>query len=301
MEDDEENNPDDERLQLEIAKYSNVTSKEEFFEILGIKDENEFSNDKRVILSLEDIYDNSVLKFATANRNFEFAKFIISNYSYLIQQLSFDGQVKISTNLYNADEFDLLCDLIEFSDYPFPNEFDKESCINDRLKNISTERVKFHDAILTGNLNEIDNFIENNENLKYVYDCNNMSAMKKALSSKQFKVYFHLKSGGFQAIHFSEEIDNNDMKKAEAEAIKQRLRNVKNSLKNIEIPVLMLIARSKIHNIKYNKKNEKEYRQKIKEWFKAIFKVKWGDWILKTACQCEELEIFFDFQSDSVS
>jgi len=222
----------------------------------------------------------------------------------LIQQLPYENKEIISANLHSANEFDLLCDLIEFSDYPFPNEFDKESCKNKRIKNIIEERMKFHEAILSRNFNEIDEFIEKNGNLKYVFNYDNMSALEQARRSEIFDVFFYLISEAFQATEFdeySDDLDDDAIKNARKEAINQREKNVRKSCDNIEKPVLLVIARSRIHNLKENKVNEKEYRIKIKEWLKAIFKVKWGDWLLKTACQCDALVIIFDFQSNSVS
>jgi hypothetical protein len=245
----------------------------------------------------------SVLYEAIKSSNKDVINYLISYCSHLIQQLPFKHKVRISTAAYETNQIDELCDLIDISDFPFPEDFGDDSRKHERLSRIIEARTKFEVAINTENVNKISKFIENNSNLKTVYSTDNISALKHAINHKKYKIYFYLKSLGFQASEFhslNEILSETELKKATKVKIQQRRSNVNGAVKNIQNSVMLLCTRSYIHNRKIKKELEQEYHAKIRKWFEDINKIKFGPELLAVAASCENLRIIFDFESYSV-
>ena len=149
----------------------------------------------------------SVLQMAIESTNTNVSDFLIKNCTNFIQHLPLEHQIDISTSVYKANKLELLCDLLKISDFPFPHKLDQKSVTNEQLLEIIEERVKFHDVIVkevnnkkeqARKISEIENFLADNENLKYAYNLENKSAFCQALFSKKYKVFFLLKSFGFE-------------------------------------------------------------------------------------------------------
>jgi len=245
----------------------------------------------------------SILLTAVQHSNQEIIDYLVTYCSHLIQQLPVEHQIKISTTAYDDNQLDVLGDLLEFSDFPFPEDFStKESQVNhERLCEIIAERIQLEGAILGEDFEEIDKFIEN-QNLKFVYNIDNDSLLTQAVILEKFGVFYYLKSLGFQGENCENVLKNlndDDKKKAIEQATKQKRTNIKMSLKDCHKSVWHLSARSSIHNRKISKEMEAEYREKIRNWLKDIQKI--APEMLDVAASCEDLKIIFDFESLSVS
>jgi hypothetical protein len=209
--------------------------------------------------------------------------------------------VKISTTAFELNCLDILCDLLEFSDFPFPQTFNSD---NQRLQRLVTDRTGFKDAIKSENFLVIINYINNNPNLKIIYNRCNKSALSEAIDTKNFKVYFYLKSLGFHATEFDsheEVLSGEDLKIANKHYNEQKKVKVNDILGDVNNSVALLSARSFVNNRKINKQQEAECREKIRKWFEDISKIKFGTEMLNIAASCESLRIIFDFEGCTVS
>lgn len=251
----------------------------------------------------------SILLVAVKNMNEEVINCLIEHFTFLIQQIKFDHKVEISTRALLTKQINVLCDLLEFSVFPFPRNFKIDSINNDRLCQIANTRNNFHSRLMEQNVesgtDEISHLIDENLNLKTACDSNNHSIMFKALNKKKYDLYFYLKSIGFYAHEFkdySEKIKHKgELNRVKRIAWKWEKRNFDKSLQYNSGPVLLLCLRSLIHNKKISSDQEKEYRRKIKEWYTCIYNTEFGPELLGVAAQCENLRILFDFECVSVS
>ncbi|CAG9809519.1 unnamed protein product [Chironomus riparius] len=245
----------------------------------------------------------SVLLTAIENKNKEVIDYLITYCTHLIQQLPFKHQVKISTTAFELNQIDILCDLLEMSDFPFPQSFNPDSITYQRLQRLVEDRIGFKDAIKSENFLVIINFINNNPNLKIIYNHLNISALSDAIDTKKFKVYFYLKSLGFNATVFAsheEVLSDEDLKIANKHVNEQKKVKVDEILGDVNNSVALLSARSFINNRKINKQQEAEYREKIKKWIEDVNKIKFDSKMLDIAASCESLRIIFDFESCGV-
>jgi len=246
---------------------------------------------------------SSILLTAIEHKNTEIIIYLITYWTHLIQQLPFDHQIKISTAAFETNQLDVLCDLLEIADFPFPKdfEFDDEQ-EHDRLRKITLQRMAFTIAIKRENFDKINQFIDDNLNLKNAFSIDNETALTQAIDLKKFGVFYYLKSLGFQGKDCQDilnGLDKDEKMKATQQAVKQRRTNVKLALVNVHNSVLLLSTRSLIHNRKISKEQEAEYRKKIMNWFQDIHKI--APEMLDVAASCEYLKIIFDFESDTVS
>ena len=217
----------------------------------------------------------------------------------MIQQLPVEHQIRISSTAYNGNQLNVLCDLLEFSDFPFPGDFNIKNC--QRLQKIITDRIKFHEAIEEENYEEINDFIEKNLSLKFIYCPQNITAMKKAIDSQKYKIYYYLKSFGLCASEFSnleEVLDKRELKKANADANIQKTESISEALRNAGKSVLILCTRALIHNRKVKKEDETKYHKNIKKWLEDVNKI--ASIMLDVAASCDNLVIIFDFESKFV-
>jgi len=247
----------------------------------------------------------SILYKAVEYSNEDVVNYLITHCTHLIQQLPFYHRIDISTAAFDDKKFDVLCDLLEFSDFPFPKQFDPRSIINhERLSQICLERIKFHEAIRNKKSNEVFKFVEKYSNLKIIFSITNKSAMCTAIDCRNFEEYYRLKSRGFEA-ELSEncetrEFTAKDKQALSDQALRQTKINADRSISDKEKTVALLASRSLIHNRKIAKHEELKYREKIKKWFKDLYKIEICKELLDVAVQCEELKIVFDFESESV-
>jgi len=245
----------------------------------------------------------SVLFTAVKHSNKEIVDFLITYCSDLIQQLPVEHQIRISTAAFDNNQLYVICDLLEFSDFPFPKDFDitNNQINNEKLQSIIADRIKFHEVIEEENCKEIKEFIDKNLRLRFIYSPQNITAMKKAIESKKYKTYYYLKSFGLIASEFrnlDEVLDENELKKANEQAIIQKNESISDALRNTSKSVLILCTRSLIHNRKVKKEDETKYRKHIKKWLEDVNKI--AAIMIDVAASCENLVIIFDFESKFV-
>jgi len=246
--------------------------------------------------------NQSVLLTAVQKSNREIIDYIMTYWIPLIQQLPVDHQIRISTAAFDTSQFDLLCDLLDKADFPFPENFTiAKSKINKNLNQITEERIKFHEVIEQENYKDNKVFIDKHLRLKFIYSLQNVTAMKKAINSEKYKVYFYLKSCGLRAKEFKnleEVLDETELTKANNQAIKQRSDTTNDAIADKNKSVLILCTRAFIHNSKVNIKDETKYRKHIKKWFEDINKI--AAIMIDVAASCENLVIIFDFENKFV-
>ncbi|CAG9811767.1 unnamed protein product [Chironomus riparius] len=246
----------------------------------------------------------SGLSVAVENSNIEVVNFLVKNMPHLISKLPFEHQIEVTTTALNSKNYEILCDLIEFADFPFPKGFETIKIDNTRLCQILKDREEFSAAILEQNIEKMSKFIENNSTLKIVYSIYNESALCLALDTKNFKSFCYLKSLGFLAIEFDRYKqfidDDKDLELISEQTMQQTKDNVEDSLADEQKAVKLLTLRSFIHNKRIDKQTEVDYRRKIKKWYKDIYDSKFGSELLDAASQCSHLKIIFDFECKTI-
>jgi len=246
--------------------------------------------------------DDSVLLTAIENENTEIIDYLVTYWTHLIQQLPFDHQVKISTAAFETNQLNVLCDLLEIADFPFPDNFKSESITHDRLTKIITERNDFKDAIKEEIFDKIDEFINTNRNLQFIYIPSNNSALTEAVNLKKFAVFYYLKSLNFKGEKCDDilgKLSKEEKEQAVKLATNQRKNNVNISEDVGPKSVMLLSIRSSIHNSRTEKTQASKYRETIMKWFTDIHII--APELIDVAASCEHLKIIFDFESDSVS
>lgn len=251
------------------------------------------------------VKNTTVLTTAIKSSNREVTHYLMKHCTDLIQQLPFEHQVKASTAAIETQQPGILFDLLQRSDFPFPKDFNPKLITDKRILKVVEDRENFCKAISKEDKHAISKFIRNNPTIKFGYDPTNESIMNNALRLKKYKSFFYLKSHGFRAVefdHFSEEItDDKERKDVNKFARLQRIENVKISIADKNKAVMLIATRTFIYSRQDAIDNEDEYRQRIKDWYLDICKVKFGSQLLEAASQCENLKIVFDFECDSVS
>jgi hypothetical protein len=248
---------------------------------------------------------SSILHTAVTSSNKDIIKFLIKNCSNIIRELPLIHQIEVSTAAFSSNQFDVLCDLLEICDFPFPSNLDIESITDKNLKRIINVRAKLHAAILTEDLNKIKEFNKKHPKIKYGYDLKNKSALCQALDLKKFKAFFLLKALRFQ----DTELENCDETLSNVDknmiinklAYVQRRENVNISNDAKDKSAIILATKALIYNRGAENTEEEEQRDKIKQWFKDIYKTKYGYALIDAVVQCDKLKIIFDFECDSVS
>ena len=241
---------------------------------------------------------------SSSSKHKEIIDYLISYCSELIQQLPVKHQIRISTTAYDSNQLDVLCDLLEFSDFPFPQSFHDLNLTHERLQKIIADRIKFHEGIKNKNDDEIKAFINNNLSLKFIYSPQNITAMKQAVDSKNYKIYYYLKSFGFCATEFndlSKVLKEEELKEAIIQENLQIEETMNEALCNPNRTVSILCTKSLIHNRRVKNEDEQtkiKYRKCIKKWLGDIYKV--AKRMLDIAASCEDLKIIFDFESQYV-
>lgn len=254
-------------------------------------------------VSESDELEQSIILTAVESQNSEIVNFLLNNFKPLILKLPIGHQMDISNIAFDTNQIEILCNLID-CDFPFPDDFDASSINDKRLTKITNDRKNFHQWIEDKNFINMEDFIEDNYNLKMIYNIQNESALNHALNSKKFDVYYHLKSFGLQGENLSfEQVAENqkELKQVEITGLRQRRRNVLNALPNEDNAVMILITRCLIHNQIMSDKGKFKYRSNIEKWFKEINRTKFGSKIMHVVSQCEDLKIILDFENENVS
>jgi len=248
-----------------------------------------------IIESFNSTKQTSIILEAVRNKNKKVVEYLLSNWTHLVE-LPFEHQLEISTTAFDKNQIDVLYDLINVSDYPFPTNFNIKSIKDGRLRRLANKRDEFHKAISKDDIKAFDIFNKENPNLKCAFNTNNKTALCQAIDSNKEDAYIKLKALRFcKAEHEEDRKHNFDNKKL----VFATRSNIKNSNKNEEKCILVLLAKSSIHNVKDDKKVY--YHAKIRKWFEDISKVKYGQLLLKVVSSCEKLKIVFDFEEKYVS
>jgi len=248
----------------------------------------------------------SVLSQAVQNRNKEVIDYLISNCTHLIQQLPLEHRVNVSQSAMNLGKTGILCDLLEFSDFPFPSNLEESSVTDQRLLKIINERKEFLKDITHKNESHFNKFINKHWSLKLVFNINNKTALACAAESKNFDAFVKLKSLGFKAEEFGTTDDITCLSKKERKELSKNIwsqtqKNAADAKLDREKSIQLLRTRSYIHNRMITKNIEAKYRDKIRDMFEDIYKIPLCSKFLDAASQCEDLKIIFDFESESVS
>ncbi|KAL7013624.1 hypothetical protein ACKWTF_015493 [Chironomus riparius] len=246
----------------------------------------------------------SVLHIAVQAINHQIIEFLVINCRDLIQQHPLDHQIEISTAAFNISQLEVLCDLIELADYPFPKELKQVTIKNERLLKIIDDRAKFHENLQAENLKEIEKFASKNPKIKFVYNFENKSALCNALDAKKFQAFFLLQALRFEdkeIEHYTDKIDDDDdKKKASKFAAVQRGQNVNSSTSCEDYVIQLLLIKSFIYNRSSTDEPKEKFIEIIKKWFGDINRTKFGPMMLNASSQCDDLKIIFDFECNSV-
>ncbi|KAL7036392.1 hypothetical protein ACKWTF_008798 [Chironomus riparius] len=245
------------------------------------------------------INSTSALHAAVLNSNKEVIEFLINKCSNYIKELEFEHQIEVSTAAFTTNQFDILCNLVQICDFPFPKDLKSELIDNDSLSKLIDSREKFHNDIINEKLNEIEKFAKTYPNLKIAYNLNNKSAFCQALDSKKYVTFYKLKALRFYDHLIEYKIEDSDKKNAKKFAVAQLRENVSCSVPNEQESISLLSMRSYIY-----KRNDTELTEecniKIKDWYKQIYITKLGSKLIDAASQCGKLKIMYDFECDSV-
>lgn len=247
----------------------------------------------------------SFLGNSIENKNKDAHDFIIKCCAKMIGKFPYSFQVAISTTAFQNKQFDYLCDLIDFCDFPFPKDSDVNAVTHDRLKNLIEERNVFNEDIKKNNAEKIDKFIKEHASLKFIYNLANSSALHQAISAKQIQLLYRLESLGLISPEYHDycktSANKNGASSAKRLAIIKRKRNVESACKNSMNTVLALSMCSFIHATKnISVDTEAEYRNFIHKWLNNIYNDADNKPHLDLVAQCENLKMVFDFQSDEV-
>ncbi|CAG9805191.1 unnamed protein product [Chironomus riparius] len=174
------------------------------------------------------INSTSALHAAVLNSNKEVIEFLINKCSIYIKELEFEHQIEVSTAAFTTNQFDILCNLVQICDFPFPKDLKSELIDNDSLSKLIDSREKFHNDIINEKLNEIEKFAKTYPNLKIAYNLNNKSAFCQALDSKKYGTFYKLKALRFYDHLIEYKIEDSDKKNAKKFAVAQLRENVEN-------------------------------------------------------------------------
>ena len=259
---------------------------------------------QNILCSVFDFEGNkstSILSQAVNNPDKNVIDYLISNCTHLIQQLPFNHRVHVSTIVYQANKFEILSNLISRSDFPFPEGLNEASVDDPKIRELMNKRKDFHDLIT--NKGDISAFIDDNPNLKIVYNINNQSALYKAIKSKNFASYTLLKSKGYESEDFEElpKLTEAEQEIFDLQKWTQTKQNANKARPDEDKSVYLLLSRSLIHNRMIDKENEKFCRNRIKKWLEKLYKISACSKFMDCAAQCDDLKIIFDFERYSVS
>ncbi|CAH1735364.1 unnamed protein product [Chironomus riparius] len=248
----------------------------------------------------------SVLLQAVENPRGDVIDYLISNCTHLIQELPYHHRVKVSEYAMTINKFGILCDLLEFSDFPFPHVINDFLILNERFSKISNDRKLFHKSICDDNIDQIQSFINKNQNLKFAFNIDNKSALACAMELKKFKTYTDLKSKGFKINDGEIKDYEKDLKKKELMEWKKQIwiqtqKNVAEAKLDPKKLIYHFKSRSLIHKRMITKEAEAKNRTKIEEMFENINKIPICSKFLLVASQCEDLKFIFDFDSESTN
>ncbi|XP_070508155.1 uncharacterized protein [Chironomus tepperi] len=203
-------------------------------------------------------HSNSVLLTAVEHKNKDVISYLTFYWFNLIQKLPFDHQVRISTVAFETDQLDVLCDLLDYADFPFPEYFKyDENQVHERLHEIIKFRAELKTTMLEGHYEDLEDMIMKNSKLKIIYSINNNSLLQETVNANKLGLYYFLIIIGLKGDDCSDLIDNlseKEKQQAMKKATKMRNDSFKCALPNSQQSVINLCIKSLIHNTTISKK-----------------------------------------------
>ncbi|XP_070497756.1 uncharacterized protein [Chironomus tepperi] len=246
-------------------------------------------------------HSNSVLLTAVEHKNKDVISYLTFYWFNLIQKLPFSHQVRISTVAFETDQLDVLCDLLDYADFPFPEYFKyDENQVHERLHEIIKFRAELKTTMLEGHYEDLEDMIMKNSKLKIIYSINNNSLLQETVNANKLGLYYFLIIIGLKGDDCSNFIDNlseKEKQQAMKKATKMRNDSFKSALPNSQQSVINLCIKSLIHNTTISKEVETNYRSKIRIWYEKINEI--APEVLDVAFTCDGLKIIYDFESET--
>ena len=220
---------------------------------------------------------------------------------------NFEVALKASNAAFRENKFENLWMLLK-NDFPFPSEFDEIQISTDNeivtnIKNFHDKMTKFHAAIEANYSSSVENFILENPDLKNCYGPNNKTALRVALdntfSTNNFDAFARLLYHRFTSFGDDEyqEIFN-QLKPEIREGITKAC--TKFYGKPVDSHIFFIYSKTRL-GFGYDKEQQKNYFEEIKNYLDELNEIKSIIPILKVIEHSYSLVIVFDFDHDNVS
>jgi hypothetical protein len=137
---------------------------------------------------------NELVIEAVKENNFEALEFLAKN-------IELSWNQSYAETAWKLKRFSCLSLLLSH-DSPFPDSFNLNQIDHHNAKAISkilNERLFFIDAIQKGSIEDIEDFLDRNRNMKVGYDLNNKAALTVAVEAGKIEIYEMLKVRGFRS------------------------------------------------------------------------------------------------------
>lgn len=241
--------------------------------------------------------DTSIIQAAVKAQNLENVKFLTEFFGSYLQKLPQKHKTDVINQANDDENYEIIHNLLSWTNFPFPLEL---QCDDEKLTNLRHLRENFHQAIATGNVVEIKKMLKNFQLTKIAYNFNNQSALKTALIAKQIEIYSFLCSENFQS---GDDENLEAIVKKLIPSDKDRLRdaNRMNRIGVADQSILILNAKSSLHNRNMDDENYKKCCADIRKFYNELYDIPRARILLEIASQCPLLKIIFDFDNEHVS
>lgn len=297
----------DDFLDKVIIECIKLGSKEMLIDILGTQIKNStkvLTADAKLkmskLLKTETEEEASILSVAVDNSKHEFCEFLINEYSICLNFLPFDHQVSISTKIFNNKNYNLLCELLNKCDFPFPDDFNPESINDENLQIIVSQRNNFHNLVKSGNHEQIKKlYNEKFSPKKIIFNAQNESALYQTVTTENIFIYHFLKANFGLRISETESIDR--LLKFEFKKFIATDANILSSIPYKNAEVMTIMERTLIDIKNLNNDNHEKYFEKIQKLYEEIQITEIGSLLIKVTGSCKNLRIAFSFENYNVS
>jgi hypothetical protein len=240
-----------------------------------------------------DLGDNLLIIEAVRRNNVMALEFLLSQ-NINISQNSNYAKLAWTFKHYNA------LHVLLSKDSPFFDSFDlnqMEQQDSKELKQLLINRQRFFESIEMGLKDEVQGFIEENQQLKVAYNQKNKSAVAVAFESKEFTIYLLLLAQGFTS-----GIDDFDFLAAEDQLSSKHKVDLRNAKREyFQSPddhyIFYLIAKSKLG---LKDTNRQKNFDTIRKFYEEINKTSKGKLVLRLLEEFDRLEIVFDFNQTHI-
>ncbi|KAJ8871765.1 hypothetical protein PR048_028105 [Dryococelus australis] len=184
------------------------------------------------------------------------------------------------------------------ADSDFPHEFSLENLMDgdgkDELKEFVDSRTGFHNMIRLGSLEEVKNFIKENDKPSRIYlNIQGQSALYTAINEKKYDTYAFLKSVGVYFKDEQEEISLDALKMEDRVELKSYL--IQYFPKIPDSHILFLVSKSK------SSRSHNDFRGTVYNIYKNLDEIPLVSKILQVVQYADYIEIIFDFDRVDVS